>query len=234
MDIMVDKASLRVSRNAVTLRQQVLEVLRGAIVDNRFRPGERLVERELCELTGVSRTSVREALRHLESEGLVQSVPNKGPIVAKLDLRQAQQIFEVRAALEGMAGRLFAERATAAQRDDLRAAAGRLERAFTGGKQTEIDKAASHFYQAIFAGCGNEVVSTVLGPLNARITYLRGLSLGRTGRSEKSLAEMLNMASALISGSPEAAEQACVDHVKQASESVLAALEQQQAVQAAV
>src|SRR5262247_14034 len=129
---------MRVVRNTVTLRQQVLEVLRSAILNFQFKPGDRLIERELCELTGVSRTSVREALRHLESEGLVESLPNKGPIVATLDLRQAGQIFEVRAALEGMAGRLFAERATQAQRENLRAALVALERTFAGGDRAEI------------------------------------------------------------------------------------------------
>src|SRR5215510_14537054 len=124
---------MRVVRNTVTLRQQVLEVLRSAILNFQFKPGDRLIERELCEMTGVSRTSVREALRHLASEGLVQNLPNKGPIVATLDLRQAGQIFEVRAALEGMAGRLFAERATQAQRENLRAALVALERTFAGG-----------------------------------------------------------------------------------------------------
>jgi DNA-binding GntR family transcriptional regulator len=73
---------MRVVRNTVTLRQQVLEVLRSAILNFQFKPGDRLIERELCEMTGVSRTSVREALRHLESEGLVQNLPNKGPMVA--------------------------------------------------------------------------------------------------------------------------------------------------------
>src|SRR5438552_16463065 len=92
---------MRVVRNTVTLRQQVLEVLRGAILNFQFKPGDRLIERELCEMTGVSRTSVREALRHLESEGLVQNLPNKGPMVATVTADEAREIFEVRRVLEG-------------------------------------------------------------------------------------------------------------------------------------
>ena len=64
---MSQSSSLKINRNTVTLRQQVLDVLRNAILDFRFKPGDRLIERELCAMTGVSRTSVREALRHLES-----------------------------------------------------------------------------------------------------------------------------------------------------------------------
>ena len=233
VDTMVEKSSLRVSRNTVTLRQQVLEVLRSAIINNQFRPGDRLVERELCELTGVSRTSVREALRHLESEGLVQSLPNKGPIVATLDLRQAGQIFEVRAALEGMAGRLFAERATQAQRENLRAALVALERTFAGGDRAEIVRQANHFYETLFMGCGNDVIRSVHATLNARITYLRAMSLGQSGRPEKSLAELRQIVSALISGTPAEAEKACVEHVKQAAASTNRALEAQVASSAA-
>ena len=66
------------------LRQQVLDQLRAAIVDLEFEPGERLVERKLCERMGVSRTSVREALRHLEAEGLITTVPHRGPVVTEV------------------------------------------------------------------------------------------------------------------------------------------------------
>jgi DNA-binding GntR family transcriptional regulator len=183
------------------------------------------VERELCELTGVSRTSVREALRHLESEGLVQSLPNKGPIVATLDLRQAGQVFEVRAALEGLAARLFAERATQAQRENLRAALTVLERAFATGDRAEIVRQANAFYDVLFMGCGNEVIRSVHATLNARITYLRALSIAQPGRAEKSLAELRQITSALVSGTPGEAEKACLEHVKQAALSTNRALE---------
>jgi len=85
-------SGMRVVRNTVTLRQQVLEVLRNGILSFQFKPGDRLIERELCEMTGVSRTSVREALRHLESEGLVQNLPNKGPMVATVTAAEAREI----------------------------------------------------------------------------------------------------------------------------------------------
>lgn len=91
--------SLKVERRTTTLRELVLEKMRTAILDARFLPGDRLVERTLCEELGVSRTVVREVLRHLEAEGLVDTVPNQGPIVAVLDLDRAAEIYEIRSLL---------------------------------------------------------------------------------------------------------------------------------------
>src|ERR1700754_4432713 len=105
-----------VVRPAATLRRQVVEGLRSCISDLTFKPGDRLVERELCEMLGVSRTSVREALSQLVAEGLVQIIPHKGPIVAVITKEEAKGLYEVRAVLEALAGRQFTERATNDQR----------------------------------------------------------------------------------------------------------------------
>ncbi len=78
--------SFKVNRNPVTLREIVLDKLRAAIMNFHLLPGDRLVERDLCDRLGVSRTSVREALRHLESEGLVEFADAKGPRVAIITL----------------------------------------------------------------------------------------------------------------------------------------------------
>src|SRR6202012_4843761 len=91
-----------------TLRHQVENVLRQAIMSGRFAPGARLIERELCETLGVSRTSVREALRKLEAEKLVRSVPHKGPVVAVMSKPEASELYALRALLEGFAAYEFA------------------------------------------------------------------------------------------------------------------------------
>src|ERR1700758_4152438 len=103
--------SLKVERHKATLRELALAKMRTAILDAHFRPGERLVERSLCEELGVSRTVVREVLRHLETEGLVDTIPNQGPIVAMLDAETAAEIYEIRALLEGDAAMACALRA---------------------------------------------------------------------------------------------------------------------------
>jgi GntR family transcriptional regulator, trigonelline degradation regulator len=84
------------------LRDQVVGNLRDAIINGQFAPGARLVERQMCELLGVSRTLVREALRQLEAEGWVRILPYRGPVVASMTPEEVRDLYEVRSALEGI------------------------------------------------------------------------------------------------------------------------------------
>src|SRR5262245_39749221 len=93
--IMTRTSDLAVARDVPTLRELTTAKLRDAILSLHFKPNQHLVERELCEKTGVSRTSVREALRHLEAEGLVERRGNRGLFVASVTAEEAQQIYEV-------------------------------------------------------------------------------------------------------------------------------------------
>src|SRR3981189_3719273 len=87
------------------VRAMVARKLREAIMSGTFKPGQRLVERELCEMTGVSRPSIREALRLLEADCLVKTVPHRGPVVSTFKLVGARQSYAARAVHEGFAGR---------------------------------------------------------------------------------------------------------------------------------
>ncbi|WP_405117456.1 GntR family transcriptional regulator [Phaeobacter sp. BS23] len=93
----------KIDKAPQTLRDIVQDRMREAIIDGHFAPGERLVERPLCDQLGVSRTVVRETIRYLEAEGLVEIIPNRGPVVARLSWDQARQIYDVRRQLEGSA-----------------------------------------------------------------------------------------------------------------------------------
>src|SRR6476646_3107006 len=88
-----------------TVRSMVTQKLREAIMSGTLKPGQRLTERELGEMPGVSRPSIREALRHLEADGLVNTVPHRGPVVSTISLEEARQLYDARAVLEGFAGR---------------------------------------------------------------------------------------------------------------------------------
>ncbi|AEA28548.1 transcriptional regulator, GntR family [Pseudonocardia dioxanivorans CB1190] len=205
-----------VTRVAAPLRMQVVEQLREMIVSGDYGPGDRLVEAPLCEHFGVSRTVVREAIRQLESEGLVTIIANRGPVVAELTVTDAQALYEVRASLEGLAGRLFAERAGPEQRAELRSAVEGVAAAF---EQTNLRvrlAAKDRFYEALIDGAGNEIVRQTLRGIHARVQLLRGLSLQAPGRAQDSLEELRRIVEAATSGDGEAARLACEDHVRQA------------------
>src|SRR5690242_17465200 len=130
--------NLGIQKYAAPLRQQVLDGLRQAIIAGRLEPGARLTERELTEMMGVSRTVVREALRQLESEGLIENIPNKGPVVRTLSLDEARDLYAVRAVLEGFAARLFADKATAEQTTRLEGALERVVAAYESGDAAQV------------------------------------------------------------------------------------------------
>ena len=174
-------SSLRVGRVAAPLREQVLEVLRQAILDFRLKPGQRLIERELIEQTGVSRTTIREVLRQLAAEGLVTTIPQKGAIVVVPSAQEAADLYEVRAALEALAGRLFVRRATDEQVTALRGSLRDIERL---AKKREPDiqallQAKDGFYEVLLQGAGNAAIretSTVCGPGSGCYAPPRSLS----------------------------------------------------------
>lgn len=161
-----------------TIRTKTLNVLREAIIEGRLAPGQKLIERDLCEQTGVSRSSVREALRNLESERLVESLDTKGVVVATLTPEIAAEIYEVRAALDSEAALHFAERATDAEIDA-------LEELFSTLKNTPVQNdeaflnASNRFYAILYEGARNETAKQVMQSLGARISLLRATTTRR-------------------------------------------------------
>ncbi|MGO4123896.1 GntR family transcriptional regulator [Inquilinus sp. YAF38] len=208
---------LRVDRSARTLRELALEKLRDAILGLRFQPGDRLVERDLCDQLGVSRSIVREVLRHLETEGLVENVPYRGPIVVRPTPDQAKEIYEIRAMLEALAARTCAETAPREIAVKLDAAMGRIEQAYAQQAPTAVLAATHDFYKILFQGSGKAVAWTIVNSLNARISHLRAMTISTAGRSEGGPAEMRRIVEAIGRGDGTAAAQACLDHVGHAS-----------------
>lgn len=210
------RTDLQVARETITLRVKVEEKLRDAIATGRFRPGERLVERELCTLLAVSRTSVREALRQLEAEGLIVTVPHRGPVVASISVEEARQLYEVRALLEGLAGRGCALRASDAQLARIRKAVDALEAA-SRAKGGALIQAKTAFYDALLESCGNDVVRQLLKVMHNRITLLRATSMTQPGRLRRSLAEIRTIYQRIAAHDADGAEAACVKHIQNAA-----------------
>jgi DNA-binding GntR family transcriptional regulator len=201
--------SLRVNENT-KLREKTSKVLREAIISGHFKPGTRLVERELCETTGVSRSSIREALRYLESEGLVESRGIKGTFVRVLTPEAAAEIYEVRAALESEAARQFCERATDKEVEAIVAAYNVVRRA-AGRDPQEYRIATDRFFVVLFAGAKNTTAEEIMHSLRARISFLRAITtnVSTPERSQGSVDQMGNIVKALIGRDGEGASVEC-------------------------
>ena len=180
-----DVGDLRVGRDALTLRELTTGKLRDAILSLRFKPGEHLVERVLCEQTGVSRSCLREALQHLESEGLIERRGGRGVFVASITVEEARQIYEVRAALEPEIGRLFSERATEDHINELFDSVEALSAAMAAHDIQGYVKALDRFYETLCAGGGNLVARRILHTLQGRMSYLRAVTTAKASQSRE-------------------------------------------------
>lgn len=213
---------LKVARRSATLRGQVEDKIRSAIHQGQFKPGQRLVERELCELLDVSRTSVREALRHLEAENLVVLVPHRGPMVAMMSLEEAKQLYELRELLEGYAGEQFALVGTDEQKAKLDGAIAEFAGVANAGMSgTRLVTAKEAFYKVLAEGCGNAFVGQTLESLNNRVAVLRLASMSQPGRLHHSLEELRQIASAIVAGNSKEAGEACRRHIRNAATAAL-------------
>jgi len=209
-----------------TVRSMVAQKLREAIMSGTLKPGQRLVERELCEMMGVSRPSIREALRVLEADGLVNTVPHRGPVVSTISLEEARQLYAARAVLEGFAGRECARLRDPDVVRRIGEALARLKAAFAEGDLTAALEAKTDFYAALIGGCQNAFVERMLRPLHDRITLLRITSMSHPKRINKSLREVTAIWRAIQAGDPDLAEQCCVDHINAAAVAALSMIEQ--------
>jgi len=216
-----EEDSLQVERHSLTLRQRACDKLRQAIIDHRFPPGTRLIERDLCEQLGVSRTSVREALRHLESENLIEMVPHKGPVVATLSLDEIREIYEVRAVLEGLACEKFASLASDDEIELLQRAFDRIASAATENNHHEILQVKAEIYRIIFNGAKSAICQDLVNSLVSRIEILRRMSLASTGRNADMMQELHPIMEAARKRDGNAMKAACVAHVNKAKNAAI-------------
>jgi DNA-binding GntR family transcriptional regulator len=221
--------TLEVQKLAAPLRQQVLDGLRQAIIEGRIKPGARLIERELTEMMGVSRTVIREALRQLESEGLIAIIPNKGPVVRELTLAEAKDLYSIRAVLEGFAARLFVENAGDPQLKLLAQALDVVVGAYKRGDAHEVLETKNRFYDALFEGAGSETLSSMLSTLHARIWRWRALGLSHPQRSDKRSKESIEGLRAILGAirrrDAEAAEKLMREEAQHAAAEIMRLIE---------
>ncbi|UNZ19913.1 GntR family transcriptional regulator [Streptomyces sp. 891-h] len=193
--------------------QRVRDALENAVVDGRYRPGERLDPAQLAREFGCSRTPIREALQALERSGLVQIRPKQGTYVTELSVPELAERFEVMAELEGMAARLSARRIEHKALDDLERALRECEEHATAGDADRYYYANALFHDIVYDSCGNTYLRQQTHALKRVLQPYRRLQLRVPDRMRRSLAEHRQIADAIRDGDAEAAENAARDHV---------------------
>ena len=180
---------------------------------------------------------MREALRQLESEGLVQSRTGLGTIVSIPTRAEATELYEVRAELEGMAASLFASRATQEERDELVRALNALESAASSPIDERADRTyplaqKDALYETLARGSHNELLSHMLAGLHRRVTQLRMVTLSSPGRTGESIQEIRVIVDAILRGDADRARDLARSHVERAAEIALASIQDSETVAA--
>lgn len=219
---MPDRELLRIQLdNFRPLGDMVYESLRDAIINQILKPGERLMETELADEMGVSRTPVREAIRKLELEGYVVMIPRKGAYVSGLSIKDINEVFEIRGALEALAAGLAANRATAEEIEQM---------------QRELVEEASHwetsdlmktievdtkFHEMIYKAARNNRLWTMIMDLREQVQRFRTTTLAVPGRMKFALDEHRRIVEAIADHDVHGAQQMAHDHIESAEHVLL-------------
>ncbi|MFG3690649.1 GntR family transcriptional regulator [Micromonospora sp. NPDC047740] len=202
--------------------QAVYELMRAKIISGEFEPGGRLTEPELARTLGVSRTPVREALRLLIAEGLVDQLPTGGSRVAPLDPADIRRVYDIRARLEGLLARDACTRMTQPDLDTLTRLINLMHR--LRGDETEVLRIGREFHARIAEIAENRWCEQLLHQIRGHVDRYRSLSTREPGRPDQAVAEHQAIYEALASGDPDRAEHAMRLHVDQSATSAVHAV----------
>jgi DNA-binding GntR family transcriptional regulator len=194
--------------------------LRAQILEGQRQPNERLVEADLTATLGASRTAVRTALVRLSHEGLVEHERNRGARVRLVDEREAAEILEARGALEALAVRHAAERATEADVDGLREILTGMRERLDAGDLLGTSDLNAVLHRTLLTISGHETVIRLVGTLNSQLVRFQYRTILVPGRSERSFGEHSAIVDAVGAGDPDAAEQAMRVHLGHVTEAL--------------
>jgi DNA-binding GntR family transcriptional regulator len=180
-----------------SLHDEIANQLRDMVVDGDLKPGQKVPEPDLCRRFGVSRTPLREALKVLAAEGIIQLLPNRGAVIAQITDEEIEQIFPIMGALEALAGELACERMSEEDLAKLR----RLHKTMIGhyrrGERLPYSKLNRAFHEAIFAAAGNASLSALYQQLIFRIHAIRFVAKKSAERWAQAVDEHEQMMAAL-------------------------------------
>lgn len=216
---MIDE--LRLNMDAfLPLRDVVFNTLREAILKGELQPGERLMELQLASQLGVSRTPIREAIRMLEQEGLAVTMPRKGAEVAKMTLKDMEDVLEVREALDDLAVRIASEKISAEQLKRLKKARDRFAESTRTNDVKQIAEADVAFHDVIYDTTDNQKLVTMLNNLREQIYRYRVEYLKNPNNYDMLIREHEDIVNALEAHDKLASQQAMHIHVYNQAQAV--------------
>lgn len=208
------KDDMEILRQPVNLAESVYYQIRRKILNGKYTPGENLTELEVSKELNVSRTPVREAFKHLESEGLLELRPNRGAVVVGIGRSDIEDIYEIRSLLEGRA----AERAALqADKKALEQLAEILDLTEFYIERKDFDRVTTmddRFHRTIYELTGSRMLQRILKELHAYAENIRERSIKEPGRADLMLNEHRAIVEAMVAQNPEKAGQLMVQHVQ--------------------
>lgn len=209
---MAEPTPVRPLADHQSLRERIVARLREAVITGDLVAKTRLMEPELARQLGVSRTPLREAIRQLEVEGFLTTVPRVGTFVSEVSARDVEDTYAIRAVLEGLAARQAAENLDPAKAPALRAILAELEqKSFDYRMYHEV---AGRFHDVIFAFSQNQRLRAMYQSLSYQVTRFRSLSLAVGQRPKVSVREHRRIAAAILGGRGEEAERLMRAHIE--------------------
>lgn len=199
-----------------SLRGRVFNQLREAILEGEYKPGDVLRESTIAAAMNVSRTPVREAIRQLELEGLVHSIPNKETVVSGITNEDVQDIFMIRTRLEGLAARYAAERITDKEMKEMEEVLALTEFYVSRQDINELKALDHRFHEIMYKATKSKILEHVLSDFHDYIQNARKTSIATPGRSQKLLEEHKRIYEAIKVKNAEEAEKLLNAHIANA------------------
>lgn len=218
-----------VSIPRAALHEQAATRLRQMLIESRIPPGAKLNERELADVLQVSRTPLREAIKMLAAEGLVELLPNRGAIAVALDEEDVNNTFEVMAGLEALSGELAAKRITDDELAEIQAMQFEMMAAYTRRDLSAYYRLNASIHKAINAAAKNPVLTTTYNQVNARLQALRFRSNQDGDKWKRAVNEHEQMIQALSAHDPEAMRKVLLTHLHNKRDVVIEQLRRESA-----
>lgn len=210
------------------LDEKAYHIIKDLVLNRNLAPGEKLNENELARALEISRTPIREALRRLEGEGLVEIVPRRGVFVTRIRMSDVVEIYDLRKLLEGFAARRAAELQEATRIKQLKEVLAEYKAVVNGGDHAEIIKVDNCFHRTLAQASNNSRLGQMLDSIRGQLGILKTRSVTILGRAERSYLQKEQVVDAIVAGRADEAEKLMIAHLEDVKQELLQALQADQ------